>query len=78
MIRFFTVYCICSENCDLFVFISVKSDLYCFQASKVGMTCTYIDLCPLTPDDRYIAGLETNFQNSPTQFSSLYIFTFHV
>lgn len=26
----------------------------CSQASEVGMSCTYIDLCPLSPDNRYV------------------------
>lgn len=49
---------ICSENSEsgdylFFLFlVHFKVDLYFFQASEGAMSCTYIDLCPLTLDHR--------------------------
>lgn len=37
---------------NLFYFGKVNLPINVPQASEGGMSCTYIDLCPLTPDDR--------------------------
>lgn len=38
----------------VYLCVSAKFNLFFFppQASEGGMSCTYIDLCPLTPDNR--------------------------
>lgn len=38
------------------------------QASEVGMSCTYIDLCPLTPDGRYMQPLNINLSCTERSF----------